>query len=89
MPLPKISEARQLTDEELASEILATKKQLFELRMKQATSQEFKPHQFKHTRHRLAQLLTVEHERARAGEQTPTEVATESEATESEAQEEE
>ena len=84
MPLPKISEARQLTDEELASEILATKKQLFELRMKQATSQEVKPHQFKHARHHLAQLLTVEHERARAEKQTPAAVTTESEAPEEE-----
>lgn len=84
MPLPKIAAARQLTDEELANEILATKKQLFELRMKKATSQEFKPHEFKHTRHRLAQLLTVEHERARAEARTATEVATESEAQEEE-----
>jgi large subunit ribosomal protein L29 len=65
MPLPKISEARELTDEELAEEILAVKRQLFQLRLQKATRQLEKPHQFKHARHRLAQLLTVEGERKR------------------------
>jgi large subunit ribosomal protein L29 len=63
MPLPKISEARELTDEKLSDEILAVKKQLFQLRLQKATRQLEKPHQFKHARHRLAQLLTVETER--------------------------
>jgi large subunit ribosomal protein L29 len=66
MPLPKISEARELTDEKLVEEILATKKQLFQLRLQQATRQLEKPHQFKHARHRLSQLMTVESERKRA-----------------------
>jgi large subunit ribosomal protein L29 len=65
MPLPKISEARELTDEDLAEEILAVKRQLFQLRLQKATRQLEKPHQFKHARHRLAQLLTVEGERKR------------------------
>ncbi|MBW4567591.1 MAG: 50S ribosomal protein L29 [Tolypothrix carrinoi HA7290-LM1] len=63
MPLPKISEARELSDEKLSDEILAVKKQLFQLRLQKATRQLEKPHQFKHARHRLAQLLTVETER--------------------------
>lgn len=63
MPLPKISEARELSDEQLAQEIIAVKKQLFQLRLKKATRQLEKPHQFTHARHRLAQLLTVETER--------------------------
>lgn len=63
MALPKISEARDLSDEELAEQIIAIKKQLFQLRLQKATRQLEKPHQFKHTKHRLAQLLTVEHER--------------------------
>jgi len=63
MPLPKISEARNLNDEELVAQITALKKQLFQLRLQKATRQLEKPHQFKHTRHQLAQLLTVEHER--------------------------
>ncbi len=66
MPLPKISEARELSDEKLAEEIIAVKKQLFQLRLQKATRQLEKPHQFTHARHRLAQLLTVESERKRA-----------------------
>ncbi|OUL29705.1 50S ribosomal protein L29 [Nostoc sp. T09] len=69
MPLPKISEARELTDEKLAEEIIAVKRQLFQLRLQKATRQLDKPHQFKHARHRLAQLLTVEGERQRAATQ--------------------
>lgn len=68
MPLPKIADARKLNDEELADEILTTKRQLFELRFQQATRRLEKPHLFKHTRHRLAQLLTVERERQLAAE---------------------
>lgn len=63
MALPKIQEARNLNAEELAEEILAAKRKLFELRFQQATRRLEKSHEFKHTRHRLAQLLTVERER--------------------------
>lgn len=63
MPFPKIEEARKLNDEELAEEILAAKRKLFDLRLQQATHRLEKPHEFKHTRHRLAQLLTAERER--------------------------
>lgn len=66
MPLPKISEARDLSDEKLSDEILAVKKQLFQLRLQKATRQLDKPHQFRHARHRLAQLLTVETQRKQA-----------------------
>lgn len=63
MALPKIQEVRDLNAEELAEEILAAKRKLFELRFQQATRRLEKSHEFKHTRHRLAQLLTVERER--------------------------
>ncbi|MEA5616850.1 50S ribosomal protein L29 [Cronbergia sp. UHCC 0137] len=66
MPLPKIAEARELSDDQLVEEITAVKKQLFQLRLQKATRQLEKPHQFKHARHRLSQLLTVEGERKRA-----------------------
>ncbi|EHC18120.1 50S ribosomal protein L29 [Fischerella thermalis] len=69
MPLPKISEARELSDEKLAEEIIAVKKELFQLRLQKATRQLEKPHLFRHARHRLAQLLTVESERKRAANQ--------------------
>lgn len=63
MPLPKIEEIRELSDQELSDQIVETKKQLFELRFQKATRQLDKPHQFKHMRHRLAQLMTLERER--------------------------
>ncbi len=65
MALPKISEARALSDEALREAILNTKRELFTLRMKVATRQPVKPHEFKHAKHRLAQLMTVENERMR------------------------
>lgn len=63
MPLPKIEDVRKLSDQELAEEILATKRKLFDLRFQQATRRLEKSHEFKHTRHRMAQLLTIERER--------------------------
>jgi large subunit ribosomal protein L29 len=63
MPLPKIEEIRDLSDQELNDRIVATKKELFQLRFQKATRQLEKPHQFKHLRHRLAQLMTLERER--------------------------
>ncbi|NJO66281.1 MAG: 50S ribosomal protein L29, partial [Leptolyngbyaceae cyanobacterium RM1_405_57] len=51
MPLPKIEEIRDLSDQELSDQIAETKKQLFELRFQKATRQLDKPHQFKHMRH--------------------------------------
>ena len=64
MALPKIQEARSLSDEELLNAIVETKRDLFQLRFKKATRQLSKEvHQFKHARHRLAQLMTVQRER--------------------------
>ena len=63
MPLPKIEEIRDLDDQELNDRIVETKKELFQLRFQKATRQLEKPHQFKHLRHRLAQLMTIERER--------------------------
>lgn len=72
MSLPKIADARNLSAEELAEAIIATKKQLFELRLQKATGRLEKTHLFKHTRHRLSQLLTVETERAKGAANTAT-----------------
>ncbi|MGF1589442.1 MAG: 50S ribosomal protein L29 [Pleurocapsa sp.] len=63
MALPKIEDARKLSEEELAEEILAVKRELFQLRLEQSTRRLEKPHLFKHAKHRMAQLLTVERER--------------------------
>lgn len=64
MALPKIQEVRDLADQELQEKIISTKRELFELRFQKATRQLTNSnHQFKHLRHRLAQLMTVERER--------------------------
>lgn len=63
MALPKIEEARKLNDEELAEAIVSAKQQLFQLRFQRATGQLEKTHEFKHIKHKIAQLLTVERER--------------------------
>lgn len=64
MALSKAKELRELTDEELSTEIANVKRELFDLRFQLATRQmETGFHQFKHARRKLAQLMTIERER--------------------------
>ena len=64
MALPKIEDARSLSDEELGEQIVAVKRELFEIRLKASTGQsDNKTHLVKHAKHRLGQLMTVETER--------------------------
>jgi large subunit ribosomal protein L29 len=63
MALPKVAEARAKSDEQIADRVLEIKKELFNLRFQQGTRRLEKPHQFKHLKHELSQLLTVERER--------------------------
>lgn len=64
MALSNIKEARSLNDEEVLTAIAETKRELFQLRFQKATRQLDKQvHQFKHLRHRLSQLMTVQRER--------------------------
>jgi large subunit ribosomal protein L29 len=63
MSFPKIADSRKLNDQELEARVLELKRQLFDLRFKKGTRQLDTPHQFKHIRHEIAQLLTVERER--------------------------
>jgi large subunit ribosomal protein L29 len=63
MALSKISDIYDLDNESLQNEILFVKKELFELRLKKATRQDFKPHNFKHNRRKLSQLLMVKYQR--------------------------
>lgn len=79
MALPKIASVRDLNDTELAEEIVKAKRELFNLRLQKATRRLEKTHQFKHLRHRIAQLLTVEGERKREAKKAT--VATESQKT--------
>lgn len=59
MALPSLEDAKSLSDDEIAKEILTAQKELFELRKKVKTRQEVKPHLFTHTKHRIAQLNTL------------------------------
>jgi large subunit ribosomal protein L29 len=64
MALAKASELRELSDEEISAEIAKVKRDLFDLRFKKATRQmENGFHEFRHSRRRLAQLMTIERER--------------------------
>ncbi len=64
MALSNIKEARSLSDEEVLTAIAEAKRELFQLRFQKATRQLDKQvHQFKHLRHRLSQLMTVQRER--------------------------
>jgi len=60
------AEARNLSDSEISEKIESLRKELFDLRFKQATRQLTKTHRFKEARIELAQLLTVSNERIRS-----------------------
>ena len=57
------AETRKLSDSEITERIQSLRKELFDLRFKQATRQLTKTHRFKEARTELAQLLTVSNER--------------------------
>ena len=59
-------DVRNLSDSEMSDKIQNLRKELFELRFKQATRQLAKTHRFKEVRTELAQLLTVSNERSRS-----------------------
>nr|YP_010580237.1 ribosomal protein L29 [Cryptomonas pyrenoidifera]UZS90621.1 ribosomal protein L29 [Cryptomonas pyrenoidifera] len=60
MAFLNFSELKSFDNESLTREIIEIKKQLFDLRLKKATRQSFKPHLFKHKKRKVAQLLTLE-----------------------------
>ena len=59
-------DVRSLSDSDISEKIQNLRKELFELRFKQATRQLAKTHRFKEARSELAQLLTVSNERSRS-----------------------
>jgi large subunit ribosomal protein L29 len=63
MARPDIAEVRKLTDAEISEQINGIRRDLFDLRFQQATRRLEQPHRFKHSRIKLAQLLTVQKER--------------------------
>jgi large subunit ribosomal protein L29 len=62
MALSKMSDLRSLSSDEVETKIEELKRELFNLRFQQATRQPVKSHQFKHARHKLAQLKTLQRE---------------------------
>lgn len=76
MALPSIEEVRNFSDEELAEAIVKEKQNLFQLRLEQATRRLEKPHLFKHSKHRLSQLMTIEQERKLAASQSKSDSTT-------------
>jgi large subunit ribosomal protein L29 len=64
MAFPKMADIKDLSSEEIVVEIAATRRRLFDLRFQKATRQLDKGfHQFKQERHKLAQLMTLQHQR--------------------------
>ena len=59
MSLPKYQDNVLLSKTEISEAIIETENQLFNFRFQKATRQNFKPHEIKHTKRRLAQLKTL------------------------------
>lgn len=53
---------REVTSSNIQEKISQTRKEIFELKFKQATEKNIKPHLIKHKKHLLAQLLTMQTE---------------------------
>ena len=76
MSFENFSDLKNFDDAKLSEEIVSAKKSLFDMRLKKATRQTFKPHVFKHTKRKIAQLLTIERKRKdRWRQKFPTELA--------------
>ena len=63
----EMNDIRKLTTEEIAKKISDNKKELFDLRLKQATGNLDKPHQIKKLRKEIARLKTVLNEKKKEG----------------------
>ena len=58
-----IKDFKDLSNDQLLEEVTKSKKMLFQLRMRQSTRKEFKPHHFGILKTKVAQLYTVKRER--------------------------
>lgn len=63
MTFSTFEDIKNLDNQSLIKNIDSAKKDLFDLRLKKATRQSFKSHLFKHTKRKIAQLLTLQSER--------------------------
>ena len=59
MSLPQFTDIISLSNTEISESIIETENELFNLRFKKATRQNFKSHNIKQTKRRLAQLKTL------------------------------
>ena len=59
MGIPTFTEIVLLSNQEISQEIIETQNQLFKLNFKKATRQNFKSHEIKYAKRRLAQLKTL------------------------------
>ena len=59
MGLPKFTDIISLSNTEISKAIIETENQLFNLRFKKATRQNFKLHEIQNAKRRLAQLKTL------------------------------
>ena len=59
MSIPQFTDIISLSNSEIAEAIIETENELFNLRFKKATRQNFKSHEIKNKKRRLAQLKTL------------------------------
>nr|ASO75970.1 ribosomal protein L29 [Storeatula sp. CCMP1868] len=63
MALSNFQTLKDLDANQIQEAIVESKKELFNLRLQKATRQSFKPHNFKHLKRKIAQLMTLESQR--------------------------
>jgi len=63
----KVSEIREMSDDQLVAELNETRRQLFDLRFQAATERLDVPSELRKLRKKIARLLTVQAEREKAG----------------------
>jgi large subunit ribosomal protein L29 len=59
MGVPQFTDIISLSNAEISEAIIETENKLFNLRFKKATRQNFKSHEIRFAKHRLAQLKTL------------------------------
>ena len=62
----KVSEIREMNDEQLAAELAETRRELFDLRFQAATERLDAPSELRKLRKKIARILTVQTERTKA-----------------------
>ena len=66
----KVSEIREMNDEQLQAELADTRRQLFDLRFQAATERLDAPSELRKLRKKIARILTVQTERSKVAAET-------------------